>query len=51
VENIKMDLGEIGLRDMDCIGLAQDMNRWRTLVIKVMDLGFPIILGISSAAA
>jgi hypothetical protein len=27
-----MDLGEVGWRDVDWIGLAQDRNRWRALV-------------------
>jgi hypothetical protein len=29
VDNIRMDLGEIGWGDMDCIGLAQDRDKWR----------------------
>jgi hypothetical protein len=33
VDNIWMDLGEVGWGDVDWIGLAQDRNRWRTLVI------------------
>jgi hypothetical protein len=32
VDNIRMDLGEIGWGDVDWIGLAQDRNRWRALV-------------------
>jgi hypothetical protein len=32
VHNIKMDLGEIGWGGMDWIDLAQDRERWRTLV-------------------
>jgi hypothetical protein len=31
VDNIRMDLGEMGWSDVDWIGLAQDMNRWRAL--------------------
>jgi hypothetical protein len=31
-DNIKMDLIEIGWEDVGCIELAQDMNRWRTVV-------------------
>jgi hypothetical protein len=27
VDNIRMDLGEVGWRDVDWIGLAQDRNR------------------------
>jgi hypothetical protein len=37
--NIKMDLGEIGFRDMDWIHLAQD--RWWALVNTVMNLRVP----------
>jgi hypothetical protein len=28
VDNIRMDLGEVGWSDVDWIGLAQDRNRW-----------------------
>jgi hypothetical protein len=28
VNNIRIDLGEVGWDDVDCIGLAQDRNRW-----------------------
>jgi hypothetical protein len=38
IDNIKMDLLEIGLGVMDWIGLAQDRYRWRALVIAVMNL-------------
>jgi hypothetical protein len=38
IENIKMDLLEIGLSVVDWIGLAQDRYRWRALVNSVMDL-------------
>jgi hypothetical protein len=31
VDNIRMDLGEVGWGDVDWIGLAQDRNRWRAL--------------------
>jgi len=31
VDNIRMDLQEVGCRYMDWIGLAQDRDRWRTL--------------------
>jgi hypothetical protein len=33
VDNIRMDLGEVGWGDVDWIGLAQDRHRWRALVI------------------
>jgi hypothetical protein len=38
VDNIKMDLGEVGWGDVDWIGLAQDRNRWRALVNLVLNL-------------
>ena len=41
VDNIRMDLQEVGCRYMDSIGLAQDRERWRTLVSAVMDLRVP----------
>ena len=41
VDNIKMDLQEVGCGYMDWIGLAQDRGRWRRLVSAVMNIGFP----------
>jgi hypothetical protein len=38
VDNIKMDLREIGWDGMDWIDLAQDRDRWRALVNAVMNL-------------
>ena len=38
VDNTRMDLQEVGCGDMDWIGLAQDRDRWRTLVSAVMNL-------------
>jgi hypothetical protein len=38
IDNIKMDLLEIGLNIVDWIGLAQDRYRWRALVNSVMNL-------------
>jgi len=32
VDNIRMDLQEVGCGYMDWIGLAQDRDRWQTLV-------------------
>jgi hypothetical protein len=42
VDNIRMDLGEVGGGDVDWIGLAQDRNRWRrALVNSVFNLRVP----------
>jgi hypothetical protein len=41
VDNIKMDLREIGWDGMDWIDLAQDRDQWRALVITVMNLRVP----------
>jgi hypothetical protein len=41
VDNIKMDLGEIGWGDVDWTGLAQDRNNWRTLANAVTNLWVP----------
>ena len=38
VDNIRMDLQAVGCGYMDWIGLAQDRDRWRTLVSAVMNL-------------
>jgi hypothetical protein len=41
VDNIKMDLREIGWDGVDWIELAQDRDNWRTLVNTVMNLRAP----------
>jgi len=41
VDNIRMDFQEVGCGYMDWIGLAQDRDRWRTLVSTVMNLRVP----------
>jgi hypothetical protein len=41
MDNIKMDLLEIGLSVVDWIGLAQDRYRWRALVNGVLNLRVP----------
>jgi hypothetical protein len=38
VDNIRMELGEVGWGDVDWVGLAQDRNRWRALVNSVLNL-------------
>jgi len=40
-DNIKMDLQEVGREGMDWIELAQDRDRWRTLMNEVMNLRVP----------
>jgi hypothetical protein len=41
VDNIRMDLGEVGWGDVGWIGLAQDRNRWRALLNSVLNLRVP----------
>ena len=41
VDNIRMDLQGVGCGYVDWIGLAQDRDRWRTLVNAVMNLWVP----------
>jgi hypothetical protein len=41
VDNIKMDLIEIGWDDVDLIDMAQDRVQWRVLVNKVLNLRVP----------
>ena len=38
VDNIRMDLQELGCGYLDCIGLAQDRDRWWMLASVVMNL-------------
>jgi hypothetical protein len=41
VDNIKMDLREVGWDDRDWIDLGQDRDRWRAYVNAVMNLRVP----------
>jgi hypothetical protein len=40
VDNIRLELAELGWGGMDWIGLAQDRDKWRALVNAVMNLWF-----------
>jgi ribosome biogenesis protein Nip4 len=40
-DNIKIELREIGFGDVNWIHLAEDRDRWRALVNKVMNLQVP----------
>ena len=46
VDNIRVDLQEVGCGYVDWIGRAQDRDRWRTLVSAVMTFGFREMRGI-----
>jgi hypothetical protein len=41
VDNIKMDLSEIGCDSMDWVDMVQDRDQWRGLVNTVMNLQVP----------
>jgi hypothetical protein len=41
VDNIRMDLGEVGLGDVNWIDFSQDRNGWRALVNSVLNLWVP----------
>jgi len=41
VDSIRTDLQVVGCEYMDWIGLAQERDRWRTLVSEVMNLLVP----------
>jgi hypothetical protein len=41
VDNIRMDLGEVGWGDVDWIGLAQDRSKRRAVMNSVLNLWVP----------
>jgi len=41
VDNIRLDLQEVGCVYIDWIGLAQDRDSWRMLVSSVMNIRVP----------
>jgi hypothetical protein len=41
MDNVKMDLGELGWVGMDWVDLAEDRDQWRALVNMVMILWVP----------
>jgi hypothetical protein len=45
VDNIRMNLGDVELGDVDWIGVAQDRNRWRARLNSVLNLRVPKIAG------
>jgi hypothetical protein len=45
VDNIKMDLREIGWGDVDWVDMAQDRDQWRTLVNTVLNIRVQISTG------
>jgi hypothetical protein len=45
VDNIKIDLREIGWDDVKWIDIAQDRDRWRALVNTVLNLRIPLNAG------
>jgi hypothetical protein len=41
IDNIRLDLREVGWGDVDWTGLTQDKKRWRALVNSVLNLLVP----------
>jgi hypothetical protein len=41
VDDIRMDLGEVGQGDMNWTGLVQDTNSWRAVVKAIMNFRVP----------
>jgi hypothetical protein len=50
VDNIKIDLREIGWAGVDWIYLAQDRDKWRALVNAIMNIRVPFLFGKSLVA-
>jgi hypothetical protein len=45
LDNIRMDLVEVGWDDVGWIGLAQDRDRWRALVNSILNFVFHKMVG------
>jgi hypothetical protein len=45
VDNIRMDLGDVGWGNVEWIGLVQERKRWRALVNSVLNLWDPCNAG------
>jgi hypothetical protein len=43
VDNIRMDLVEVGWGDVDWIGVTQNRNKWRALVNSVLNVSWKTI--------
>jgi hypothetical protein len=41
MDNIRIDLGQVGWGNVEWIGQAQDRNRWRALVHSVLNFRIP----------
>jgi hypothetical protein len=41
MDNIRMDLGEVGWGDVDWISLVKDRKRWRALVNSILNFRVP----------
>jgi hypothetical protein len=41
MDNVRMDLTEVGWGDVNWIGLAKDRNRWRAVMNSVLNFRVP----------